>query len=197
MPTQSKYLRNRSSEHLLPDSFTCDRYDSQQSFGYSQPESPSSVYGSQGQEQPSRSFDSSTNVSRCSESLSNLLSYENKNGSTSLNDKFVNVAENEGNPLLYQSSSDFSKDRNAVITSTKLHRHLGVFDLVAIGVGATIGSGIFVLCGLIAHEYAGPATFISWGLAGVCASASGLCYAELSGKISSSGSSYAYVVSAI
>jgi len=50
-----------------------------------------------------------------------------------------------------------------------------------------------VLCGLIAHDYAGPATFISWGIAGLSACASGLCYAELSGKFSVAGSSYSYV----
>ena len=74
-----------------------------------------------------------------------------------------------------------------------LHRHLTLFDLISIGVGATIGSGVFVLCGLIAHDYAGPATFISWGIAGLSACASGLCYAELSGKFSVAGSSYSYV----
>jgi len=79
-------------------------------------------------------------------------------------------------------------------TSTSaLDRHLSLFDLICIGVGATVGSGIFVLCGLIAREYAGPATFISWGIAGLCACASGLCYAELSGKFSVAGSSYSYV----
>eukprot|EP01083_Nonionella_stella_P212227 766640_1 len=53
-----------------------------------------------------------------------------------------------------------------------LHRHLTLFDLISIGVSATIGSGVFVLCGLIAHDYAGPATFISWSIAGVSACAS-------------------------
>jgi len=80
-------------------------------------------------------------------------------------------------------------------THTTLERHLSLFDLICIGVGATIGSGIFVLCGLIAHDYAGPATFISWGIAGISACASGICYAELSGKFPVAGSSYSYVVS--
>ena len=70
-------------------------------------------------------------------------------------------------------------------------RHLTLFDLVSIGVGGTIGSGIFVLNGLIAHSYAGPATFISWIVSGVAALLSGCCYAELSGRIPSAGSSYA------
>lgn len=60
-------------------------------------------------------------------------------------------------------------------------RHLTLFDLVSIGVGGTIGSGIFVLNGLIARSYAGPATFLSWMVSGAAALLSGCCYAELSG----------------
>ena len=74
----------------------------------------------------------------------------------------------------------------------ELHRHLTLFDLVCVGVGSTIGSGIFVLCGLIANQYAGPATFVSWGIAGGAACLSGVCYAELAGKIPTAGSVYAY-----
>jgi len=73
-----------------------------------------------------------------------------------------------------------------------LPRHLSLFDLVSVGVGGTIGSGVFVLCGLIAKEYAGPATCVSWAIAGLAAFLSGFCYAELSGRIPSAGSSYAY-----
>jgi APA family basic amino acid/polyamine antiporter len=76
-------------------------------------------------------------------------------------------------------------------------RHLTLFDLVSIGVGGTIGSGIFVLNGLIAHSYAGPATFISWIISGFAALLSGCCYAELSGRIPSAGSSYAYAYVAL
>ena len=78
-----------------------------------------------------------------------------------------------------------------------LPRHLSLFDLVSIGVGGTIGSGIFVLNGLIAHSYAGPATFLSWMIAGLAAFLSGCCYAELSGRIPSTGSSYAYAFVAL
>ena len=51
---------------------------------------------------------------------------------------------------------------------------------------------MFVLCGLVAHSYAGPATFLSWGIAGLAATLSGLCYAELAGRFPAAGSSYAY-----
>ena len=58
--------------------------------------------------------------------------------------------------------------------------------------GGTIGSGIFVLAGLIARNYAGPATTLSFAISGVAAAFSGVCYAELSGRIPSSGSTYIY-----
>lgn len=76
-----------------------------------------------------------------------------------------------------------------------VQRHLSLFDLVAVGVGGTIGSGIFVLTGFIAHYYAGPATTLSFFISGMAACCSGLCYAELAGRIPASGStfSYAYV----
>jgi hypothetical protein len=76
-------------------------------------------------------------------------------------------------------------------------RHLTLFDLVTIGVGGTIGSGIFVLNGLIANTYAGPATFLSWTISGFAALLSGCCYAELSGRIPTAGSSYAYAFVAL
>lgn len=73
-----------------------------------------------------------------------------------------------------------------------IQRHLTLWDLVSIGVGGTIGSGIFVLAGYIAHHYAGPATAASFIIAGLCASCNGLCYAELAGRIPAGGSTYVY-----
>ena len=70
--------------------------------------------------------------------------------------------------------------------------HLSLFDLITLGVGITIGAGIFVLSSVIAHKYAGPATVLSWGLSGFAALLSAMCYAEVSGRIPSSGSAYAY-----
>jgi len=61
-------------------------------------------------------------------------------------------------------------------------------DLVSLGLGGTIGSGIFVLSGFIARRYAGPATPLCFVISGVCAVLSGSCYAELSARIPVSGS---------
>ena len=61
----------------------------------------------------------------------------------------------------------------------------------------TVGSGVFVLNGLIARQYAGPATCLSWLVAGLASLLSGCCYAELSGRIPGAGGSYAYAFVAL
>ena len=65
-------------------------------------------------------------------------------------------------------------------------------DLIALGVGGTVGSGIFVLCGQIAHGYAGTYTYLSWIGAGVAATTSALSLCELASAIPDTGSTYAY-----
>ena len=73
-----------------------------------------------------------------------------------------------------------------------LEKELGLTDLLAIGIGGTVGSGVFVLTGQIAREYSGPAVLVSWAIAGVGCVLSGLSYAEMSARIPSAGSCYAY-----
>ena len=72
------------------------------------------------------------------------------------------------------------------------HRHLSFLDLLSIGIGGTIGSGIFVLIGQIAQYHAGNATWLSFALAGLAAITSGIGFAELAGRLAVSGSTYAY-----
>mmetsp|Transcript_35565 Transcript_35565/g.106147 ORF Transcript_35565/g.106147 Transcript_35565/m.106147 type:complete len:597 (-) Transcript_35565:68-1858(-) len=74
----------------------------------------------------------------------------------------------------------------------KLRRHLTLTDLLSIGVGGTVGSGIFAVSGLVARQYSGPAVSLSWLFAGVAASLNGVCYAELAGRIPAEGSAYCY-----
>ena len=57
-----------------------------------------------------------------------------------------------------------------------LERSLNFVDLLAIGVGGTVGSGVFILTGLIAHDMAGPGVVISWLVAGFCCTFSALSY---------------------
>ncbi|MBF0319472.1 MAG: amino acid permease [Nitrospirae bacterium] len=73
-----------------------------------------------------------------------------------------------------------------------LRRTLGPVELTAIGVGAIVGAGIFVLTGHAAASYAGPAIVLSFVLAFIACGFAGLCYAELASMIPISGSAYVY-----
>ncbi len=73
-----------------------------------------------------------------------------------------------------------------------LRRALGPIHLVALGIGAIIGAGIFVLTGAAAAKYAGPAIVLSFVLAGFACLFAGLCYAEFASLIPIAGSAYTY-----
>ncbi|CAN1271859.1 Cationic amino acid transporter 2, vacuolar [Linum perenne] len=74
----------------------------------------------------------------------------------------------------------------------QLAKRLSVIDVVAIGVGATIGAGVYVLVGTVAREQAGPALALSFLIAGIAAALSAFCYAELASRCPSAGSAYHY-----
>ena len=73
-----------------------------------------------------------------------------------------------------------------------LKRALGAGNLVSLGIGAIIGTGIFVLTGAAAAQYAGPAIVFSFILAAVGCVFAGLCYAEFASMIPIAGSAYTY-----
>jgi APA family basic amino acid/polyamine antiporter len=75
---------------------------------------------------------------------------------------------------------------------TGLKRVLGPAHLTLMGVGAIIGTGIFVLTGIGAANYAGPALVLSFVLAGFACACAALAYAELASSIGGSGSAYSY-----
>ncbi|HEX5960321.1 MAG TPA: amino acid permease [Rhodanobacteraceae bacterium] len=74
----------------------------------------------------------------------------------------------------------------------QLRRTLGPWGLTALGIGAVIGGGIFVITGQAAAEHAGPAVLLSFAIAAVVCSFTALCYAEFATLIPMSGSSYSY-----
>ncbi|KAG1681256.1 Cationic amino acid transporter 2 [Nymphon striatum] len=75
---------------------------------------------------------------------------------------------------------------------TKLKRCLNIFDVVLLGISATMSSGMYVLTGQIAKNITGPSAIISYLIAGFVAINIALCYAEFSSRIPWAGSGYAY-----
>ncbi|MDD2737490.1 MAG: amino acid permease [Methylomonas lenta] len=73
-----------------------------------------------------------------------------------------------------------------------LRQTLTAKDLTLLGIGAIIGAGIFVLTGIVAAKYAGPAIVVSFILAGIACALAALCYSELAAMIPVSGSAYSY-----
>jgi APA family basic amino acid/polyamine antiporter len=73
-----------------------------------------------------------------------------------------------------------------------LRRSLSALNLVALGIGAIIGAGIFVLTGHAAAANAGPAIVISFVLGGIACAFAGLCYAEMASTVPIAGSAYTY-----
>ena len=82
--------------------------------------------------------------------------------------------------------------RSSETGERRLERTLGVFSITAIGIGAIIGAGIFVLTGTAAARYAGPAIMLSFVMGGIVCALVGLCYAELASMMPVSGSTYTY-----
>ena len=74
----------------------------------------------------------------------------------------------------------------------KLKRVLGPVNLIALGIGAIIGAGLFSLTGVAAGENAGPAVVLSFIIAAIGCGLAGLCYSELASMIPVSGSAYTY-----
>jgi APA family basic amino acid/polyamine antiporter len=74
----------------------------------------------------------------------------------------------------------------------QLHKNLSALDLTVFGVGVIIGTGIFVLTGVVAKEQAGPAVALSFVVAGIVCGLAALCYAEFASTVPVAGSAYTF-----
>lgn len=74
----------------------------------------------------------------------------------------------------------------------QLKQTLGAFDLVLLGVGAIVGTGIFILPGTVAAQHSGPAIVFSFIIAAVVCALAGMCYSEFSSSVPVTGSAYTY-----
>src|SRR6185312_1602432 len=82
-------------------------------------------------------------------------------------------------------------------SATALKRSLTAIDLTLLGVGATIGAGIFVLSGVVAATQAGPTIVLSFVLAGFACGCAAMSYAELASSIGGCGSAYGYAYASL
>src|SRR5512146_2050434 len=88
-----------------------------------------------------------------------------------------------------KSVTDLQKEAE---TDHSLKRALGALNLTTLGIGAIIGTGIFVLPGAVAALNAGPAVVLSFAIAGVASIFAALCYSEFASLVPMAGSAYTY-----
>src|SRR5215213_4435917 len=95
-----------------------------------------------------------------------------------------------GSPLFAKKSLEMLREEMA--GENRLRRVLGPGQLTALGIGAIIGTGIFVLTGVAAHDKVGPALTLSFAVAGAACIFAALCYAEFASMVPVAGSAYTY-----
>lgn len=93
---------------------------------------------------------------------------------------------------LFRKKSLSAMLANAEDSTNGLQRTLGAGNLIALGIGAIIGAGLFVRTAAAAGQSAGPAVTISFVIAAIGCAFAGLCYAEFAAMIPIAGSAYAY-----
>lgn len=94
--------------------------------------------------------------------------------------------------LFIRKPMDVLLHEAAASGSSSLKRTLGPISLIALGIGAVIGAGLFSITGMAAANYAGPGIMISFVIAAVGCAFAGLCYAEFASMIPVAGSAYTY-----
>src|SRR5205809_3019476 len=94
--------------------------------------------------------------------------------------------------MLFQTKSLERIKAEAEGGEQHLKRTLGPFNLIALGIGAIIGAGLFSLTGIAAADNAGPSVVLSFVVAAIGCAFAGMCYSEFSTMIPIAGSAYTY-----
>ncbi|XP_034242963.1 cationic amino acid transporter 3-like [Thrips palmi] len=90
-----------------------------------------------------------------------------------------------------------SRRKRLTDDGSPLARVLNVMDLTLLGVGSTLGLGVYVLAGQVANDTAGPAVLLSFVFAAIASFFAGLCYAEFAARVPKAGSAYVYAYVAV
>jgi len=98
----------------------------------------------------------------------------------------------EASKITFQSMTRKKSINEKDMNESNLKRVLTVYDLTALGVGATLGAGVYVLTGKVGRFDAGPGTVIAFLIAALTSILAGLCYAEFGARVPKAGSGYVY-----
>ena len=86
---------------------------------------------------------------------------------------------------------------NEQTAGTGLRRELNLYDVIAYGIGSTVGAGLFVVTGKAARDFAGPAVSLSFVFSAIACLFSALCYAEFASRVPVSGSAYSFAYASV